>query len=331
MGRLLSSRWYRLAVLAFALAVLPGVAGRESAPDGALVDSELLSFDAKQLRKLERIEPATRRILADVEISAITYMSDGLRVRGYLAMPKSGEGFPCVIYNRGGNRAFGALNDAEAISTLGSLARSGYVVIASQYRGNGGGEGREEFGGADVADVLNLIPLLDAQPRADATRIGMIGWSRGGMMTYLALARTDRIAAAVIGAGAANLDDAAQRRPEMDTMFRELIPNYETDREAQLTARSALRWPERLSKDTPILLLHGSADSRVNPRQTLQLAEKLYELRHPFRLVFFENGDHSLSEYPSEVDSLITRWLDRYVRHHSPWQNLDVDATPHER
>jgi hypothetical protein len=33
------------------------------------------------------------------------------------------------------------------------------VVVASQYRGNGGGEGHEEFGGAEVHDILNLIPL----------------------------------------------------------------------------------------------------------------------------------------------------------------------------
>jgi len=56
---------------------------------------------------------------------------------------------------------------------LGRIATWGYVVAASQYRGNAGGQGKEEFGGADVDDVLNLIPLLESLPQADTTRIGM--------------------------------------------------------------------------------------------------------------------------------------------------------------
>ncbi len=72
-----------------------------------------------------------------------------------------------------------------------------------------GGEGREEFGGADVDDVLNLIPLLGSFPQADTSRIGMYGRSRGGMMTYIALTKTDRIAAAIVDAGEANLFGAS--------------------------------------------------------------------------------------------------------------------------
>ena len=41
------------------------------------------------------------------------------------------------------------------------------MVVASQYRGNAGGEGKEEFGGKDVNDVLNLLPLLESLPKAD--------------------------------------------------------------------------------------------------------------------------------------------------------------------
>jgi dipeptidyl aminopeptidase/acylaminoacyl peptidase len=79
--------------------------------------------------------------------------------------------------------------------------------VASQYRGNAGGEGKEEFGGRDVDDVLNLIKLLISLPQADAKRIGMYGWSRGGMMTYQALARSDQVAAAIVGAGVTDAFD----------------------------------------------------------------------------------------------------------------------------
>jgi len=260
----------------------------------------------------------------EVEVLSITYLSDGLKVKGYLAMPVVGENLPCVIFNRGGNREFGALSDKSAAQMLGKIAGWGYVVVASQYRGNAGGEGQEEFGGKDVNDVLNLIPLLEELPQADATRIGMFGWSRGGMMTYIALAKTDRIAAAIVGAGSADLFDAIERRPEMEaTVYSELIPNYANNKEKALVARSSIYWPEKLSKKTPILLLHGSADWRVHPTQALRMAMALYENEHPFRFVFFEGGDHGLSEYQEEVDRLLKDWLDHYVRDQMPWPSLE--------
>jgi len=51
---------------------------------------------------------------------------------------------------------------------------AGYVTVGSQYRGGGGSEGTDAFGGADVEDVLNLVALLKRLPRW--TRHGS-GWS----------------------------------------------------------------------------------------------------------------------------------------------------------
>jgi dipeptidyl aminopeptidase/acylaminoacyl peptidase len=261
--------------------------------------------------------------LAQVELLAITYLSDGLRVRGYLAYPRQGENIPCVIYNRGGNRAFGAFDDVSAALTLVPLAAEGYFVVASQYRGNGGGEGREEFGGGDLNDVLNLIPLLEQLPRADATRIGMIGWSRGAMMTYLALTRTDRIAGAIVGGGEGDLRAALDRRPEMRRVYKDLIPGFADDVKGTLDARSVAQWPEKLHKSTPILILHGSADWRVDPGQALLVARRLYDARHPFRLVLFEGGDHGLNQFRGEVGRLSRGWLRKYVRDRAPFPSLD--------
>ena len=285
------------------------------AQDGKLVQSSLV--------QLENAKPRARALLDKVEIRSITYLSDGLKVKGYLAAPKEGKKLPCVIYNRGGNRSFGALNDGEAVALLGRVASWGYVVAASQYRGNAGGEGKEEFGGADVHDVLNLIPLLESLPQADATRIGMYGWSRGGMMTYLALTRTDRIAGAVIGGGSSDLFDGLKQRADMEKVYADLIPHYPENKEAALIARSAIRWPEKINKKTPLLLLHGSADWRVDPTEALAMVSALYKCKQPFRFVFFEGGDHGLSEYQGEVNRQIKDWLDHYVRDREPWPSLE--------
>ena len=265
----------------------------------------------------------SREILEDVAVSAITYSSDGLKVKGYLALPKKGERLPAVIFNRGGNREFGEITDDQAILRLGGLARSGYAVVASQYRGTAGGEGKEEFGGADVDDVLNLIPLLESIPRVDPTRIGMYGWSRGGMMTYLALARTNRIVAAIVGSGVTDLPDMIARRPEMEEVTQALVPDYSEKKDQALAARSAIRWVDKLPKDTPILILAGTADWRVYPKQALDMAAALLEAKRPYRLVVFEGGDHGLTDFRPEVNRLVIDWLDRYVRDRKPWPGLE--------
>jgi dipeptidyl aminopeptidase/acylaminoacyl peptidase len=298
------------------------------AEDGQLVQEHVVTLPDEAITGLERTQPDIRNLLGQVEIKSITYLSDELKVKGYLVVPKKGEKLPCVIYNRGGTRESFALSDVSAATVLARLASWGYIVVASQYRGNGGGEGKEEFGGKDINDVLNLIPLLKSLPRADATRLGMYGCSRGGMMTYLALARTNQIAAAVVASGVADAFDNAKRRPELDRfVFPGLIPDYAKDKEAALAARSAVRWPEKLHKKTPILLLHGSADQRVHPTEALTMASKLYESKHPFRFVLFEGGDHELTEHREEVDRLVKDWLDHYVRDKKPWPTLE----PHGR
>jgi dipeptidyl aminopeptidase/acylaminoacyl peptidase len=112
--------------------------------------------DNEQISKLDAALPAK---LQTQSFSDIQYLSDGLRVTGMLAVPRRPGTYPCIILNRGGNREFGAWTHASFAGFVGPLVDAGYVVIASQYRGNAGGEGKEEFGGADVDDVLNLIPL----------------------------------------------------------------------------------------------------------------------------------------------------------------------------
>ena len=73
-------------------------------------------------------------------------------------------------------------------------------------------------------------------------------------------------------------------------VYAELVPSFAENREAALAARSVIRWPETLHEKTPILILHGTADWRVDPSQALQLVTKLYEIKHPVRFVFFEGG-----------------------------------------
>ncbi len=143
------------------------------------------------------------------------------------------------------------------------MASWGYCVVGSQYRGNDGGEGKEEFAGKDLDDVLNLIPLMNGIDRADTSRIGMWGISRGGLMIYLALTKTTRIRAAVVLSGLADLKMGLENQPEVDSIFNGWLPEYRENREQFLKNRSALEIADKICKTTPIFIIQGTVHSHV--------------------------------------------------------------------
>lgn len=103
------------------------------AQDGQLLEAASVTLSDETLTRLEPVEPTIRTILAQVDLKSMTYLSEGLKVKGYLAVPKRGDRLPCVIFNRGGNRAFGALTDGYAARVLGQagdvgLCRGGQPV-----------------------------------------------------------------------------------------------------------------------------------------------------------------------------------------------------------
>ncbi len=83
-----------------------------------------------------------QEVLDNTITEKITYLSDGLKVSGYISYPKdNSKKYPCVIWNRGGIGNRGAIDSFTARGLFGQIASWGYVVFATQYRGNDGGEG----------------------------------------------------------------------------------------------------------------------------------------------------------------------------------------------
>lgn len=250
-------------------------------------------------------------------VEKITYISDGLKVKGFIALPAGKHSdtpsFPCIIWNRGGFGDRGALDDFTARGLLGQIAGWGYVVLASQYRGNMGGEGQDEFGGADVNDILNLIPLAEGIPQADRNIWGIEGWSRGGMMTYLTLTRSDIFKTAVISGG---ISDLQREESGFIWVFKEKTESFLSPEEAQKMRieRSAVNFADKLPRNLPFLILHGTADDKVTPKDALDMGNLFLENKMPFRLVLFEDGDHYLRAQKKEVDKLRKMWFDRYLK-----------------
>jgi len=294
------------------------------AQDGKIISKEpLVLSDSIKIRLAKGVPH-----LDSIQFSRITYLSDGLKVTGYIAEPKKEGVYPCIISNRGGNRDFGEWTPLSVGFFMGKMASWGYVVVASQYRGNDGGEGLEQFGGDDVNDVLNLVPVLNQLPKADTTRIGIEGGSRGGMMTYLALRKSCKFKAVAVIAGVADSHLNILNRPEMEEhVYSELVPNYNIDKENQLDQRSAVQWADEMCKSTPLLIMHGSADWRVSPEESLQLVNQLYKYKHPTRFILFEGADHGIREFREDMFDAIKNHFDLYVRDESPLPNME----PHGR
>ena len=140
-----------------------------------------------------------KEVFDNTTVEKIDYLSDNLKVHGYIAYPNDqSKKYPCVIWNRGGYENNGVIDQFSARGMFGLIASWGYVVFASQYRGNSRSEGKDEIGGRDVNDILNIIPLADEFDFADKTKWGIEGWSRGGMMTYLTLLKNPNFRCAVL-------------------------------------------------------------------------------------------------------------------------------------
>lgn len=293
---------------------------------GTLLEKVEIKLDASMKQGLSEFNaPADMKRIEDinkrVRISRIVYWSGGHKVRGFMAEPRNAKGkLPCIIWNRGGSGDFGSIKLTHAFRWMGNMADWGYIVIATQYSGCGGSEGKEDWGGpVTMADVLNLKLILEKTPKADTKRIGMYGASRGGMMTYRSLTMVKWIKAAVTVAGLADAARMLKLRPDMVKIFK-----FYGLTKKDLALRSALAWPQKFSKKTPLLMLHGTGDWRVSYLDSLELSQKLYENKVPHKFIGFEGADHSISEHRDERNRATREWFDRYLRDGAPLPELKL-------
>ncbi|MBU1620130.1 MAG: prolyl oligopeptidase family serine peptidase [Gammaproteobacteria bacterium] len=245
----------------------------------------------------------------------LEYQSDNLMVQAWGLQPhsKSTKKWPVIIYNRGGNAALGRLDFVSVLRQLSPLAQQGFIVLASQYRGSVPQDqstyGKDQFGGDDVNDIHQLIELAKQLPEADANNIFLYGISRGGMMSYLTARQRDDIRAMAITAAPTDLVTELPRLPEMELIFRSLIPNYDQNKQQALQQRSVLYWAEELPAGLPILLMYGGEDQRVHPENSQRLAAKLTELQRQVKLIEFTGADHLLTDYKAQEREAMLQWF----------------------
>jgi dipeptidyl aminopeptidase/acylaminoacyl peptidase len=240
------------------------------------------------------------------------YNSDNNLVKGFLAYPKEISGkLPVVIWNRGGNDKSGLLDDFLASGILGEIATWGYIVFASQYRE------KDLFGGDDVNDVLNLLDIAKGFEFSDERLIGIEGWSRGGMMTYLVLKKTVEIKSCIIVAGLSDLLRNEKQNAKLGFVFKDHFGiDDKNEYEKRKIERSAVFWTDKISVNTNILFIHGTADNKISFNDSTDVYNKLSILNPntKYELKLIDGGDHYLSKERKEVSQLRRKWFDSNLK-----------------
>jgi len=233
------------------------------------------------------------------------YKSDDCEVIAFLSIPEGcldrKEPQPCVIHNRGGNRSFGAGSPQQTARISYML---GKIVFASQYRGVNGGTGKEEFGGADVNDVIKLIDFCEEFTFIDSEEIYMMGISRGGMMTYQAIRRDERIKKAIIVSGLTDAFMSYEERTDMRPVYISLVGDTPDNIPKEYEKRSATYWADELN--CPVLIFHSKLDPRVSYAQAEKMVAALEEAGMDYKFVSYEDDTHGL--HAEDID-IILDWL----------------------
>ena len=299
-----------------------GVASALATENGTIVERTTYRFpsyeEAVQNTDVEIYadKVAYEQAVADTqfEFQKLKYMSDDLKVVAYLYKPKQvgNRRFPAIIFNRGS--AVRGDIAPELLVFFHRLAAEGFVILAPMLRQSDGGEGRDEVGGADVDDLMNIISVAKSLGFVDMNNLFMYGESRGGMMTYQAIKRGCPIQAAAVFGAFTDLQVLINDNPKQYslTMLKQIWQDYEEHKTEIYKARSAIYWAEKLT--VPLLIMHGGADKGVNPSHSLTLAQQLQKLDRVYELVIYAGDGHILSANQVDRDRRAVNWFKSYIK-----------------
>lgn len=251
---------------------------------------------------------------------------DGLALQGILILPLDrveGTRYPLILCVHGGPEAHEQNGWLTNYSRPGQVAAAqGFAVFYPNYRGSTGrGVAFSKLGQADEAgkefdDLVDAIDYLEASGLIDDKKVGITGGSYGGYASaWAATALTDRFAAAVMFVGISN---TISKKGTTD------IPNE--DFLVHTRGRVWDNWQFHLERSpiyhvknahTPILILAGKNDTRVDPSQSKELYRHLRTLGQvPVRLVLYPGEGHGNRKASSRLDYNLRmmQWMEHYLK-----------------
>ncbi len=189
---------------------------------------------------------------------------DGLEIPSYLAKPSGKGRHPALVWVHGGEPGTGSV-DSAFDPAMQYFAAQGYIVLAPNYRGSRGfGDILQNFGpGTDpIPDLLAAATYLRSRPDVDPNRMGIVGFSAGGLFTLLTAGRQPGVFAAVVDFfGPTDLATLHRDTPVYRPLLRGLLGGDPADKEDAYRGASPLTYVERMK--APILVLHGDQDMKI--------------------------------------------------------------------
>jgi uncharacterized protein len=261
----------------------------------------------------------------------VSYRSEGLKIYALMTVPKGEKpatGWPVIVFNHGYIPPEVYVTTERYVAYVDLIARSGYIVFRSDYRGHGNSEGeaRGAYGSPDyTVDVLNAVSSVKRYPDADPNRIGMWGHSMGGYITLRAMVIRNDIKAGVIWGGVvASYPDlltkwrrgpsAVVPTPNPRSWRTSLFEQYGSPEENpgfwnSISANSYLQ-----DISGPLQLHHSTTDEEVPVEFSETLFYQLLNVQKYVELYKYEGDNHNISNNFGTAMQRTIEFFDRYVK-----------------
>ena len=235
--------------------------------------------------------------------------------------------YPVIVYYYGGTSPTGRSFRGRYPKNL--FASEGYIVYVLQPSGATGFG--QEFSalhvnnwGETVADeiILGTKIFLKEHPSANPDKVGCIGASYGGFMTMLLTTRTNIYAAAIEHAGISSIS-SYWGEGYWGYLYSSVASanSFPWNNSKLYIDQSPLFHADKVN--TPLLLLHGKADTNVPTGESIQMFTALKLLGKTVELVEIEGQDHHITDYNKRIlwQKTIFAWFDRFLKDQPEWWN----------
>jgi dipeptidyl aminopeptidase/acylaminoacyl peptidase len=223
----------------------------------------------------------------------LLYPSGALKIRASLFVPEGAGPHPVLLFNHGGMS--GLIDNSKR--RCRELAARGYLVFASSYRGEDGSEGSIEVAAGEIDDVLAGLKFLKTNPLADASRVGLIGFSHGALISLQAAKRGVAFQAMVFAYGVADVYSwyahlKASKQLGTDATTQRLYGSGPESRVSEFAARAGLSALAKIDSKLPILIVQGGKDVIVPQAQAQLLFKALRAAGRQSELRLFPHSTH---------------------------------------
>ncbi len=251
---------------------------------------------------------------------------DGVEIGGVLVYPlnhKKGQRYPLIMSVHGGPESHDKDGWVTNYSRPGQLAAAqGYAVFYPNYRGSTGKGvdysklGQNDYAGKEFDDLVDLKNHLVNIGLVNEKKVGITGGSYGGYASaWGATKLTKHFAASVMFVGISNQLSKFGTTDISNEMHLVHARSYPWDKWQWYLERSPIYWVEQ--SETPLLIMHGKADPRVHPAQSMEMYRYMKVHGKTVRLVYYPGEGHGNKRAAAKYDySLrLMRWMDNYLKH----------------